>query len=404
MLKKIPLSTAVVLILLAVLVTFQITYLAVNNKFEHKLNELEASAEHKLYSKLNSVDDLFRKLYIGEIDEAQLADSIIQGYIKGTGDKYAEYMNSEEFERFLNDLGGELEGIGIVVIYNTEYTVLEIASVYPDSPAYEAGVEPGDFIIEVDGVDVATLGFYSAVAAMQGKADTYANFTVARGENYSERIEMSVKRGFIINQSVTHHMYNDGTNSIGIIRILMFAENTPGQFKAAVEGLLEQGVQKFVFDVRYNSGGDLNSIVEILDYLLPAGPVIRITDIEGNVETKNSVDGELNAKMAVLINGSTASAAELFAAALRDYQKAELIGEQSFGKGSMQTIMRLEDNSALRVTYRMYSPPYSDNYDGIGITPDHEVYMDPAVADINIYKLTDEQDTQLQAAIKILNN
>ncbi len=400
--KKIPLSAAVVLVLLAVLVTFQVTYLTINNKYEHELNLLQASPEGSMYQKLSMVDDLFRKLYIGEINEEQLADSIIKGYIEGTGDKYAEYMNSEEFKKFLNDLGGELEGIGIVVVYNKEYTVLEVVMVYPGSPAEDAGLIPGDFIVEVGGVDVASLGFYSAMAAMQGSADTYAEFTIARGEDYSQRLEMSVKRGFIISQSVIYHMYNNGENDIGIIRILQFSSNTPEQFKNAVDELTKLGAQKFVFDVRNNSGGDLDSIVAILDYLLPAGPVIRIIDNAGNVETKDSADGELKAPMVVLINKSTASAAELFAAALRDYNKAKLVGEQSYGKGSMQTILRLADNTALRVTYRMYSPPYSDNYDGIGLKPDVITEFDTELEDLNIFKITDDKDNQLQAAIKLI--
>ena len=160
------------LILLAVLVTFQITYLAVTNKYEKSLNDLAASPQFNLYSKLSSVDELFRSLYIGEINEDELVDAIIRGYIEGTGDSYAEYMNSDEFSKFMNDLGGELEGIGIMVIYNDEYKAMEIASVMPDSPALEAGIMPGDMIIEVDGIDIAVLGYYAAVARMQGSAGT----------------------------------------------------------------------------------------------------------------------------------------------------------------------------------------------------------------------------------------
>lgn len=404
MLKKIPFGAAAVLILLAVLVTFQITYLSAANKYETELNNLQASPQYNLYSKLSSVDELFRNLYIGEIDEEELTDAIIRGYIQGTGDTYAEYMNSEEFKRFMNDLGGELEGIGIIVIYNDEYKALEIAGVMPDSPALEAGLLPGDLIIEVDDLDVSVLGYYGAVARMQGKADTYASFTVARNESYSERLKMTVKRGFVTEQTVLSHMYEDGTNSIGVVKILQFDEKTPEQFIAAVEDLRSKGASAYVFDVRNNSGGELNSVVSILDYLLPEGPVIRITDGDGNETVMNSAAGELDAKSAVLVNRTTASAAELFAAAMRDYKKAFLVGVRTYGKGSMQTIVRLADNSAIRVTYKMYSPPFSENYNGTGLIPDFITELSVEAAKKNLYNLKDTEDNQLSEAITRLKN
>lgn len=404
MFKKIPIGAAAVLMLLAVLVTFQITYLMITNKYEKNLNDLKASPQFNLYSKLSGVDELFRKLYIGKIDEKELTDAIIRGYIDGTGDKYAEYMNSDEFTKFMNDLGGELEGIGIIVIYNDEYKALEVACVMPDSPALGAGVLPGDLIIGVDNIDVSVLGYYGAVARMQGSADTYAEFTVARGENHSERIQMKIKRGYVVEQTVMYHMYNDGSNSIGIIKILQFDTKTPDQFTAAIKDLQSQGADTLIFDVRNNSGGELNSVVAMLDYLLPAGPVIRITDGDGNETTMDSAEGELNCKMAVLINHTTASAAELFAASLRDYNKAILVGVQTYGKGSMQTIVRLADNSAMRVTYKMYSPPFSDNYNGIGVTPDFIVELMQEAAKQNLYTLKDTEDNQLQEAINRVKN
>lgn len=404
MLKKIPLGVAAVIGLLAVLVTFQITYLTIINKYEMKLNDLEASPQFNLYNKLNGVDELFRSLYIGEIDEEELTDAIIRGYIQGTGDAYAQYMNSDEFKQFMNDLGGELEGIGIIVIYNEEYKALEIAGVMPDSPALEAGLLPGDLIIEVDHLDVSVLGYYGAVARMQGSADTYANFTIARNEDYSERLKMSVKRGYVTEQTIMSHMYKDDTNSIGIVKILQFDTKTPEQFTTAIEDLKSQGADTFIFDVRNNSGGELNSVVSMLDYLLPEGPVIRITDGDGNETIMSSDANELDAKMAVLINRTTASAAELFAAAMRDYGKAFLVGVQTYGKGSMQTIVRLADNSAIRVTYKMYSPPFSDNYNGIGLIPDFIVELSEEAAKKNLYNLKDNEDNQLQEAVNRIKN
>lgn len=399
--KKISIGAAAVILLIAVLITFQVTYLTVSNKYRQVINDLEAS-EHFLYDKLSSVDALFRSLYIGEIDEDQLVDAVINGYISGTGDKYAQYMNTDEFADFQSDLSKEFDGIGIIVVYNDKYMALEVAAVMPNSPALDAGLLPGDLIIQIGSVDTSVLGYYAAVDALKGIAGSKAEFVIARGNDYSEKIEMSVERAKVENVNLLSHMYDDGTNSIGIIRILQFYPNTPEQFKLAVESLRAEGATKFVFDVRSNPGGELNSVVEVLDYLLPAGPVIRITDGQGNESTLSSNAGELEAEMIVLVNKSTASAAELFAAALRDYGKAKLVGETTYGKGSMQQIVRLEDNSALRVTYRMYSPPYSANYDGVGLVPDYKVQLSEEMQNKNIYTIADKDDAQLLYAIEKL--
>ena len=399
--KKISIGAAAVILLLAVLITFQVTFLTVSNKYRQVINDLEAS-EHFLYDKLSTVDELFRSLYIGEINEEQLVDAVISGYISGTGDKYAQYMNTDEFADFQSDLNQEFDGIGIIVAYNDKYMALEVVAVMPNSPALTAGLLPGDLIIQIGSVDTSALGYYASIDALKGFAGTKAEFVIARGNDYSEKIEMSVERAKVESTNVMSHMYDDGTNSIGIIRILQFYPGVAEQLKISVESLRAEGASKFVFDVRANPGGELNSVVEVLDYLLPAGPVIRITDAQGNESVLSSNAGELEAEMIVLVNKSTASAAELFAAALRDYGKAKLVGETTYGKGSMQQIVRLEDNSALRVTYRMYSPPYSANYDGVGLVPDYKVQLSEEMQNKNIYTIADNDDAQLLYAIEKL--
>ena len=200
------------------------------------------------------------------------------------------------------------------------------------------------------------------------------------------------------------HVY-DLDSSVGIIKISEFDGNTPTQFVAAVEDLQSKGCEKLVIDLRYNPGGELSSIVTTLDYILPEGPIVRIFDADGNeVKTYYSEATELDMPMAVLVNGSTASAAELFTSAVRDYNKAVIVGTTTYGKGCMQTTIPLSDNSAVSVTYRMYNPPFSDNYHGVGIVPDVEVELDESLTGKNIYKITDEEDNQLAAAVKSLDN
>lgn len=392
--KKISIGTAVILMLLAVLVTFQLTFMALSNKYQSELNELTVSQD--MYAKLAAVDELYRTLYIGEIDEKTLTDNLIRGYVLGTGDKYAYYLDEEQFAEMMASNNAELQGIGIMVIYQND--LIEIISVMPDSPALEAGLEPGDIIAYVGGESVAELGYTAAVNRLQGEAGTLAEFTVQRGD---ELIDYSIERGYVNEQSVMYHVYEPDP-TIGIVKILSFNLGTPEQFKSACEELIAGGVTKFVFDVRYNPGGDLESITEILDYLLPEGPIVRIVDAEGNEDVRYSDASELDMPMCVLVNSSTASAAELFSSALQDYDKAELVGTVTYGKGTMQTIIRLADNTGLGISYRMYNPPYSDNYEGVGVQPDYVVEMDESVADKNIYKITDEEDTQLQKAIELL--
>ena len=392
--KKISIGTAVILMLLAVLVTFQLTFMALSNKYQSELNELTVSQD--MYAKLAAVDELYRTLYIGDIDEKTLTDNLIRGYVLGTGDKYAYYLDEEQFAEMMASNNAELQGIGIMVIYQND--LIEIISVMPDSPALDAGLEPGDIIAYVGGESVAELGYTAAVNRLQGEAGTLAEFTVQRGD---ELIDFSIERGYVNEQSVMYHVYEPDP-TIGIVKILSFNLGTPEQFKSACEELIAGGVTKFVFDVRYNPGGDLESITEILDYLLPEGPIVRIVDADGNEDVRYSDASELDMPMCVLVNSSTASAAELFSSALQDYDKAELVGTVTYGKGTMQTIIRLADNTGLGISYRMYNPPYSDNYEGVGVQPDYVVEMDESVADKNIYKITDEEDTQLQKAIELL--
>lgn len=392
--KKITIGTSVVLMMLAVLVTFQITYISLNNKYKAELIELTSGQE--LFSKLAAVDGLYRSLYIGDIDEEQLVDEVIRGYVKGTGDKYAYYLDKQQYAEMVADNNAEMQGIGIYVIYTDD--VIEIINIMPDSPALEAGLEPGDMIVNVDGQSVAELGYNAAISKLKGVAGTTANFTVLRGY---EMIEYSISRGYVNEQTVMSHVYEPDP-TVGIVKILSFDLGTPEQFKEACRTLIDGGVTRFVFDVRYNPGGDLTSICGILDYLLPEGPIVRIVDANGKEEAIYSDSSELDMPMCVLINGNTASAAELFSSALQDYNKADLVGTATYGKGTMQTIRRLSDNTGLGISYRMYCPPFSDNYEGIGVQPDYTVEMDATVAEKNIYKITDAEDTQLQKAIEIL--
>ena len=426
--KKISIGAALVITLLCCLATFQATFLYLQNRFEQRYlsnaleevrvggkteqpNTAQGSAGgsdfiSRVTAKLSEVDDLFRRYYIGELDDDLLIDCVLDGYIVGTGDDYGAYYNTAEFEDFMNDLEGEVAGIGVNVIYNTDYRCIEVLNVIPDSPALEAGIEPGDLIWSVgDERDlVADLGYYPAIARLRGEIGTWAIFSVRRGENYEEEVDFRIQRARVTEITVMSHVYAVD-DSIGVIRVTGFDAGTPGQFVSAVDHLRAEGCDKLIIDLRYNPGGELNSIVSVLDYILPEGPIVRIMDADGNqVNAYYSDAEELDMPMAVVVNGSTASAAELFTSAVKDYQKATIVGTVTYGKGCMQTTVPLSDNSAVSITYRMYNPPFSDNYHGIGVIPDVVVELDEALSNKNIYKITDEDDNQLAAAAATFGN
>ncbi len=394
--KKVSISTVIVLIILFSVLSFQITYVSVQNKYEAVLDEVLAGAAD--YEKLAAVDEIYRSLYIGEIDEEYLSDMIIRGYVAGTGDKYAYYLDKEQFKANTSDLTADMVGIGVYVINAVDY--IEVISVMPDSPALEAGIMPGDIIAYVGDKSVSELGYSAAVAAMLGEVGTAAEFTVIRD---GELIEYSIVRAHVNEQSVMSRIY-EADPTIGIIKILEFDFGTPEQFEAAFNSLIKAGATRMVFDVRYNPGGELDSVCAVLDMLLPEGPIIRIVDAEGNEEITNSDARCVDIPIAVLVNGSTASAGELFASALKDYDAAELVGTVTYGKGTMQRLIPLSDATGIAVSYRMYCPPFSDCYEGVGVMPDYVCELDESLLDKNIYKITDSEDNQLAKAVEVLNS
>ena len=388
---------------ICIIATFMATYVLLSVQY---MREAPSNgAVEKAVEKMNLLDALIQEEYVGEVDEEALTDWILKGYMAGLGDPYAEYYTKEEFSALLADNRGEMQGIGISVTMDTDTGLIEVISVYPESPALEAGVMPGDriaYIIE-DGqyYSVTEVGYSVAVSMLQGEADTYASFVVQRGDS-QEPLEFSIQRGYITEYTVTSRLYTPDP-TVGVIQISSFDGGTPEQFAAAVQSLQEQGAERLILDVRFNPGGDLDSVCSILDTLLPEGPVIRTIDKDGNEEVVYTSDAqELDMPMVVLVNEGTASAGELFASALQDYEKALVVGVQTYGKGSMQTIQTFGDGTGFKYTYRYYCPPFSDNFDGVGVTPDVVEELDEALAERSIYTLTDEEDNQLAAAYNAL--
>lgn len=383
------------------------------------------------------VDQLIKDYAYEGGDPEQMMDAVIKAYVAATGDIYAEYYTKEEFEAMQQESQGKMEGIGVSVVNGTYEgrNAIKLIMVYPGSPAEAAGLKPGDLIValKVDGEmqSVDELGgFTVSVNHLRGVAGTKAEFRVMRatGEDYSP-IDFSITREAFEAASVIGKV-SVTDPSVGIVTIIQFDLPTPEQFEEEVDALLAKGCTKFVFDVRNNPGGDLESIKAIQSYFLSRGDLLLSTkDKRGNEEkeyvdtvkhsspvyrvcdvTEDEIGKYKDLTFCVLTNGNTASAAELFTATIRDYELGAIVGETTYGKGCMQSIYDLSRTGAyygfygveggLKITTRMYFPACGESYHEVGIAPDVEVKLPAEVLEkYTTYDLPEELDTQLQAAL-----
>lgn len=389
---------------------------------------------------LIKLDYAFKENSYEGLDEEAMKTEILKAYISATGDLYAEYMTPEEYEAFNSDSAGEFVGVGVSIVNSTveingyNYKVMQIISVFEDSPALENDLRVGDLIMYVgEGEDrklVDVLGYTEALNLMLGEEGTQAKFTVFRPDSstdigYSE-IEFSITRRKVITESVKFRV-SETNSKVGIVNVTGFDDTTPAQFTEAVDTLKANGCEYFVFDMRNNPGGSLYSIVEVLSYFLDSGDLIVTTEYTGGDKiefyalpqpckyystykipaTDIGKYKDLAGKSVVLTNGSTASAAELFTATFRDYEIAPIVGEKTFGKGCMQTIIDLKQYydmpGALRVTTAMYFSKSHTVYHEIGIVPDRTVELSEEAKEYNFFLLPEDKDNQLQAAIEALS-
>ncbi len=392
--KKVSLGAAICFMAIAAAVTFTITMYFSLNIFNSKIANV--TERDNFYDKIEEIDTIVRNNFLDPIDEDQLMDSVADGYMAGLDDPYARYMNQEEYKAYQMDNAGELVGIGVTVRMDDSGYIL-VDSVEEGSPAENAGILAGDLIIRVGDVDVLTAGYSESVSAVRGEEGTTVQLTVRRD---NEDIQLEAVRKLIKSTTISYRMIGED----GYIHISKFNETTASDFKNAVADLRSQGATGLIFDVRNNPGGLLDSVAEVLDYLLPEGPIVSATNKKG--ETRVLYESDANSvdlPMIVLCNGETASAGELFSAALRDYKKAELVGVNTYGKGIMQTAYTLADGSALSLTTDYYNPPSGINFHGVGLKPDYEVKL-TADQELNIFSLDENTDPQLQKAITVLNS
>lgn len=409
MTKKNPVYLTVLLVALAIVITFQTTFILTEGYKKDTPADMAGDGSQtqiisaETYTKLQEIAAYYAAYFPDDIDSEEVENYLISALIAGAGDTFGNYVSAEGLEEYISNISGSYKGIGVSVIYNSEHGVIEVVSVFPDSPAEKAGVLPGDLVTYV-GIgegrqSVFEIGYYKAIELIRGEQGTMAEFVVMRD---GEEKEFSVERDDVTNQTVQFHMYSKDSR-VAVIRITQFEKVTVEQFKAAMQSAEDAGAEAYVFDVRSNPGGELNTITEILDMLLPEGPIIRIhyKDESNNVQINSDAEC-IDAPMAVLCNGSTASAGELFCSALKDYKKATLVGTQTYGKGTMQSLQKLSDGAGLSLTVAYYLPPFSENYHGVGVEPNIVCDISQELKNVNLHKYTDENDNQLAEAVAAL--
>ena len=389
--KKISLGVAFALMFIVATVTFTTTVMYTRNKFNQTVSNI--TQREAMYDKIAEIDTYVRNNYIGTIDEDQLMDSIAYGYISGLEDTYGSYYTAEQYEQITANTEGKIVGIGITAS-RTENGYILVEEVYPDSPAEAAQIVAGELIVKVNDIDLTPETYADAISEISGQAGTTLSLVVRNGNEDREITEITRRKV----QKPT--VYSNSFDTVGYVRITEFNGTTYDQFKSAVETLLNGGATSLVFDVRNNGGGTLDAVVKVLDMLLPEGDLATSVDKSGNVEVIGTSDANcINVPMAVLTNEKTASAAELFTQALRDYEAAKSIGVTTYGKGTMQIYHKLKDGSAIKITTNKYNPPLSQNYDGVGITPDYEVTFESEEI-LSVDAISPEMDPQLAAAVE----
>lgn len=393
---SISIPTAIMLCLLAAVVTFNIMFFVMTDMYNDRLGNLEQTEAR--YQKLKSVADIVNKYYIAEYDEADAIEGALSGYVAGLGDKWSAYYTAEQSKQIEESESNSYVGIGLS--YSTEpESLYAVLSVTADSPAAKAGILVGDVIAAIDGKSVSELESPDQLTSwVQGEKGTSVSVTVTRA---GEQKNFTIQRDTVHTQNVTSELMENG---IGRITILDFNTGVEEEFSNHLDALLEQGAKGLIFDVRNNPGGFLTVLRTVLDRLLPEGIVITTVDHQGN-ETPYTSDADcVEMPMAVITNRYSISAAEFFAAALQEYGVADVVGEATSGKGYSQQSFKLSDGSTVHISTTRYYTPKGQSLADTGVTPDHPVELtEDQFQALLSGDLPLEEDAQLQQAFNLVS-
>lgn len=345
--------------------------------------------------KVNLLSDVIDKYYYKDITDEEKMEGIYKGLMSSTNDKYTDYYSPKEFKDLMVTMEGDYGGIGATLSQDKVTKEVSVVEVYEGSPAARAGLERGDIVISVDGHLGTDESLDDFVQRIRGEEGTSIEMVYKRDD---QEHTIEITREEVIVPSVSHRMLDD---KIGYIRISSFVNGTQKDFEDALADLQSQGMQGIVFDMRDNGGGMVDSVVAILDDILPAGTVVYTMDKSGKREDYTSDDAKkIDIPVTVLVNENTASAAEIFTGAIRDFNYGTIIGTNTFGKGIVQSTVPLSDGSAVKITVATYYTPSGECIHEKGIKPDIELEF--SYADENPTEYDELKDNQVQKAMEVL--
>ena len=348
--------------------------------------------------KLDRLENLVQERFIGDADGEAMEDAAAAAMVKATGDRWSYYIPASQYEAHKEQSENAYVGIGITIQQSADASGFLVVTVDPQGPAQEADIMVNDLLIAVEDQDVRGMTASEVRELIRGEAGTKVSLTVMR---QGEHQTLAVERRRIESPVGTGEMLEGG---IGLVKISNFDERCASESIAAIEKLQQEGAKKIIFDVRNNPGGYAEELVKLLDYLLPEGDLFRSVSYDGTEKVDTSDASYLDMPMAVLINGSSYSAAEFFAAALQEYQAATIVGEPTVGKGVYQTTISLGDGSAVALSTGKYFTPKGNSLTDVGVTPDVRVDVDEETEEKIYYgTLSYVEDPQIQAAIQVLN-
>lgn len=351
----------------------------------------------KSLTKLQLLQQYVDQFYLNEVEKEKVVNLTYKGMIVGLDDPYSAYYTKEEYDTMMQSLEGNYYGIGVLCTQDQTTGEIVVLNAFKKGSAYEAGIRSGDRILKVDGESIAGYDFETIISKIKGEEGTKVTLTVYQ-ESSKKQKQFVVERRETENETVTSELFSD---KIGYIKVSEFSDVTARQFDEAIDALEQKGMEGLIIDLRNNGGGLLTSAQTMLDRLLPKCRIAYSEDKNGKREDYFAKDDETFDKpLVILVNGQSASASELFSGAIKDYKAGTLVGTKTFGKGIIQSIFRLQDGSAIKLTVAKYYTPNGVCIHGTGIEPDVTVEL-PKDVGVSL-DFDHKKDTQLNKAMEVL--
>lgn len=395
-------STAIIMVLILIGMQSNLDLSSISNLLNKESEVTDDSGQTSVVNaqvetKIKNLENIIHEKYLFDIDESQMEDGIYKGLLSSLGDPYSVYYNKEEYQALMESTSGTYCGIGVLVSQNRETGVITVVKPFEGGPGYEAGILPGDILYKVAGEEVSGVDVSKVVANIKGEEGTTVDITVYRSSE-DKYIDFTLQRRSIEVPTVAHQMLED---KIGYIQITEFDSVTYDQYMEAFNDLQDQGMEGLIVDLRDNPGGLVDVTVKILDEMLPEGKIVYTEDKNGDGNTWTSdAEHSFDKPLAVLVNGNSASASEIFSGAVKDYGVGTLVGTKTFGKGIVQVVMGMEDGTAIKLTVSRYFTPNGICIHETGIEPDVAVELSDELKTKAV--ITAEEDNQLQKAIEVI--